>query len=116
MDSSDDLSLSVVVPLPNLFCHLLVHLINKVIVLEAFWLSCKDLINDIVEVLFLDLHVRAELEDLVAPTILAQQVSTHRMEEPRAVVHHYVGANLGITDQADRAQPVCEECPLRNRE
>ena len=38
----------------------------------------------------------ADLQNLIAPTILTQQVVTHRIEKDRAVVRDCVGADLRV--------------------
>lgn len=63
-----------------------IQLVNKVVVGEARRFCSENLVHDVVQILLDHFDMRAHVEDLVAPALLAEEVRAHGVEGWRAVV------------------------------
>ena len=77
-------------------CDLVIQLLNEVIIGEAGGLGRQDLIDNVMQVKLLNLHMIADLEDLITPSNFAEHISTRRVKKWIAILTNDVMAYLWV--------------------
>ena len=76
-------------------CHCFIHIVYVVVISELFWFCSQDISDNILYVDFLDMHVLAEPELLITPSLLVEELFTHSDEQRIGILVNNFRTNLG---------------------